>query len=43
MGISKDIKTKVFGTKTVYRYVTDEEASFFESGDIDMLGAKFKG
>lgn len=43
MGISKDIKTKLFGTKNVYRYVTDEEASFFESGDIDMLGAKFKG
>ena len=28
MGLIKDIAKKLFGTKTVYRFVTDEEVSF---------------
>ena len=43
MGLIKDIAKKLFGTKTVYRFVTDEEVSFFENANIGMLGDKFKG
>ena len=43
MGLIKDIAKKLFGTKTVYRFVTDEEVAFFESANIGMLGDKFKG
>ncbi|MBQ3214351.1 MAG: hypothetical protein IJB10_05060 [Clostridia bacterium] len=45
MNFIKEIKSKLLSqqTKTVYRYVTDEELEFFLSEDTSMLGSKYKG
>ena len=45
MNFIKEIKSKLLNqqTKTVYRYVTDEELEFFLSEDTSMLGSKYKG